>query len=74
MRSLDDVEGELASPRLADECWLLGNDVTRATYETTVQEKIRLLSPSGAFLRRTGLGSAPPASAGGFGSRATAPC
>lgn len=56
VRSLDDVEGELASLRLADECWLLGNDATRATYETPVQGKIRLLSPSGAPLRIAGLG------------------
>ncbi len=54
VRSLDDVSGELASLRLADECWLFGNAVTRATYEPAVREKIRLLSPSGATLRERG--------------------
>lgn len=54
VRSLADVSGELASLRLADECWLFGNSVTRATYESAVQDKIRLLSPSGAPLRQPG--------------------
>lgn len=51
VRSLDDVTGELASLRVADECWLFGNDVTRATYEPAIQSKIKLLSPSGAIRR-----------------------
>lgn len=60
VRSLDDVAGELASLRLADECWLFGNHTTRATYEASVQEKICLFSPSGAPLRRLRAGDAVP--------------
>jgi hypothetical protein len=52
VRSLGDVAGEIASLRLADECWLFGNNVTRATYEAAMQDKIRLVSPSGAPLRQ----------------------
>ncbi len=55
MRNLEDVAGEMASLRLADECWLFGNEVTRATYEPSLRKKIRLLSPSGARLREHGV-------------------
>ena len=60
VRRLSDVEGELASLRMADVCWLLGNQVTHATYEADVQPKIRLLAPSGSQLRDSNDAAAEP--------------
>jgi tetratricopeptide (TPR) repeat protein len=48
-RQIPHVDAELAAYRLADHLFLLGNDVTRATYPTDLQSKITLGRPTAAW-------------------------